>query len=137
MRAFLSTFSEQVHLHDILILAVSGGVDSMVLLDLVLQVHPKENIVIAHYDHGLRGNDSLADMFFVRSVSERLGIDFASETSDISALAKEHKSSIEATARHARYAFLERIRQEYDAKYILTAHHADDQVETMILNLVK
>ncbi len=54
MQNFLSSFSKYIKTDDILILAVSGGVDSMVLLDLVLAKHPKENIIVAHFDHSLR-----------------------------------------------------------------------------------
>jgi len=62
---------------------------------------------------------------------------FEYEKKDIGALAKAEKSSLEAVARRARYDFLERIRTKHVARYILTAHHADDQAETIFMNLIK
>lgn len=137
MHSFLPTFWKYVRPSDILVLAVSGGVDSMVMLDLVLQAHPRENIVVAHFDHAIRGEASDGDRLFVRQYSETHGVDFEEEKKDIQVLADTQKASIEAVARHERYIFLETIRNKYDAKYILTAHHADDQVETVLMNLIK
>jgi tRNA(Ile)-lysidine synthase len=62
---------------------------------------------------------------------------FEVEKMDISALAREEKSSLEAIARRERYRFLESVRAKYDARYILTAHHADDQMETILLGMMK
>lgn len=137
MLAFSRTFSSVVHPNDIIVLAVSGGVDSMVLLDLVRKFHPTENIVVAHFDHSLRGAESDGDRDFVADFCKREDIAFETKKTDIAKLAEEKKQSIEVTARNERYEFLEHVRRECGAKYILTAHHADDQMETMLLNLIK
>jgi tRNA(Ile)-lysidine synthetase-like protein len=137
MLSFSHTFSSVVHPKDILVIGVSGGVDSMVLLDLVRKFHPSENIVVAHFDHSLRWAESDGDRDFVADFCKRENIVFQTKKVDILAFAKERKGSIEAVARKERYDFLEHVRAEQWARYILTAHHADDQVETMLLNLIK
>jgi tRNA(Ile)-lysidine synthase len=71
MKDFIVAFSKEISLDDTLILAVSGGVDSMVLLDLIIASHPKEKIIIAHYDHSLRGDESDGDARLVRDTCAR------------------------------------------------------------------
>ena len=137
MKSFTTTFSEYVQPTDTLILAVSGGVDSMVLLDMVSRSHPKDKIVVAHFDHALRGAESDGDRELVRDIATEEGLVFECEKKDIGIMAQDEKSSLEAIARRERYAFLERMRSQYGARYILTAHHADDQAETILMNLIK
>lgn len=137
MRSFLPTFWKYVHVNDVLVLAVSGGVDSMVMLDLVMQAHPHENIVVAHFDHSLRWVDSDQDRDLVHAFAWQHHLDYEEEKKDIRTLAETEKKSIEAVARRERYAFLEKVKKKYTAKYILTAHHADDQIETVIMHLLK
>ncbi len=137
MDSFLQTFSKYIQSSDILILAVSGWVDSMVLFDLVKKNHPQENIIVAHFDHSLRWDESDCDREFVADICKKGNIQFEVKKVDIFALAKEEKMSIEAIARRERYSFLESVRWKYSAKYILTAHHRDDQVETILMNLIK
>ena len=64
-KKFLESFSKYIQSEDILVLAISGGVDSMVLLNLVLENHPKEKIIVAHFDHSLRGGESDDDREFI------------------------------------------------------------------------
>lgn len=137
MLAFTHTFSSIIHPKDILILAVSGGVDSMVLLDLVHKFHPQENVIVAHFDHSLRGAESDGDRDFVANFCKNKDIQCEIEKVDILRIAKKEKCSLEAIARQERYRFLEQVRSKYNGKYILTAHHADDQMETMLLNIIK
>ena len=137
MLAFSHTFSSVVHPNDIVVIGVSGGVDSMVLLDLVHKFHPVENIVVAHFDHALRWAESDGDRDFVVNFCKNNDIQCESTKVDIAGITKEKKASLEAIARQERYNFLERIRAQYNGKYILTAHHADDQMETIILNMIK
>lgn len=68
---------------DIIVLAVSGGVDSMALLHQVLQIHPKKNIIVAHFDHSLRGSESDGDREFVSDFCEKQGISFEIKKEDI------------------------------------------------------
>lgn len=111
------------------VLAVSGGVDSMVLLDL-LRKRPDTEIVVAHYDHGIR-EDSGVDRLFVERIARRYGLVFFSEQGMLGANASE------ATARTARYDFFKRVQAETGAQAIITAHHQDDLIETAILNVLR
>lgn len=137
MQAFFDAFRQYITPGDILVLAVSGGVDSMVLLDLVLANHPRDNIVVAHFDHSLRGVESDNDRLFIANYCEKWNIHFEVEKMDINTLAQEEKMSIEMAARKYRYDFLHQIAEKYQAKYILTAHHLDDRIETAMFNLIR
>lgn len=111
------------------IVAVSGGVDSVVLLDMMTQ--DKDAIVIvAHFEHGIRGKDSQRDAEFVRLLSEQYGVKCSIEHGNLGADASED------TARRARYEFLRRIAKENKAQ-IVTAHHADDVAESIAINLMR
>lgn len=120
-----------------LIIAVSGGVDSMVLLSIALRKIPKNHIFVAHFNHNLRGRESDGDEQFVKNFCEKNNLTFFSDSKNISELAKKEKSSIEATARKYRYDFFCRISRETGAKYLLTAHHLDDRIETAMFNLIR
>ncbi len=137
MQLFFPILSSYISPDDTIVLAISWGVDSMVLLDLVLHSHKKENIIVAHLDHSLRWAESDWDRELVASICKRENILFEVEKIDIRNVAKSEKSSLEAIARRERYRFLESIRVKYDARYILTAHHAVDQTETIIGNMLK
>jgi tRNA(Ile)-lysidine synthase len=134
---FLTSFSKYIKPEDIIVLAVSGWVDSMVLFDLVKSNHPKEKLIIAHFDHSLRWAESDWDRELIANICNKENISFEMEKMDIATLATEHKMSIESVARKYRYDFLFRIAEKYSAKYILTAHHADDRIETAIFNLIR
>lgn len=121
---------------DTIVLGVSGGVDSMVLLDLVRQVHPAAKLAVAHVDHGMRA-ESGEDAEFVRAACERSGIVFEGTTVDIQTIARVSKTSVEAAGRTVRYGFFEKVRELHRARFILTAHHRDDSIETVIINLVR
>jgi len=111
------------------IVAVSGGVDSIVLLDLLSRQLGVE-LVVAHFDHGIR-TDSAEDRVLVEKAAERYDLSFVYEEGRLG------KEASEAEARLARYAFLERVRVEQGARAIITAHHQDDMLETAILNLLR
>ena len=119
--------------------AVSGGLDSMCLLHL-LSTWGREcglTVTAAHFNHQLRGADSDRDEAFVRDWCAERGIPFVCDQGDVRALVAEEGLSLEEAARKARYAFLERQRQALGCGWILTAHHADDNAETMLLNLIR
>lgn len=120
-----------------LVFAVSGGVDSMVLLHLALSKISRENIIVAHFNHNLRAEESDGDEEFVKNFCKKNKITFFSEKKDIGALAKSEKSSIEATARKYRYEFLAKICEKNNALAICTAHHLDDRIETAMFNLIR
>lgn len=111
------------------IIAVSGGVDSMALLDLAAQKSNVE-LIVAHFDHGIHKH-SLNYCEFVAKEAERRGLQFTSQQGKLGPQASEAK------AREARYGFLRQARQQYGADAILTAHHQDDMVETIIINLLR
>ena len=133
----LSKFSAPYVSRDILVLAVSGGVDSMVLLDLIMKSHPRDCMIVAHFDHSLRGEESDGDSDFVAEFCKRENLIFTVEKMDILTLSKNEKMSIESTARKYRYASLMSVAEKYQAKYILTAHHLDDRIETALFNLIR
>ena len=111
------------------LVAVSGGVDSMVLLHL-LNYLPDLKLIVGHFDHGIR-TDSEVDRQFVQNTASQLGLPF------VHASAKLGPGASEAAARTARYAFLEQARQSHGARAIVTAHHQDDVLETALINILR
>lgn len=111
------------------VVAVSGGVDSVVLLDL-LKRQPGMSLTVAHFDHGIRP-DSAADRVFVQALANKYELPFVYDTAQLGPGASEDE------ARQARYKFLERVRQVSQAGAIVTAHHQDDLLETAVLNLLR
>jgi tRNA(Ile)-lysidine synthetase-like protein len=109
------------------VLAVSGGVDSVVLLDLFSK-QSDTGLIVAHFDHGIR-NDSDDDRLFVAQLAKKYDLPF--EYGE----AKLGSGASEALARKERYEFLKNVKAKYKAKDIVTAHHQDDLLETAIINL--
>ena len=122
-----------------LLLAVSGGADSMVLADGVLQLVNEGycSAHVLHVEHGLRGEEALADAELVRRFCEEKGLAFTCVHVDVNAYSQGNKLSTEEAARKLRYAALEKKAQELNADFILTAHHSDDQAETVLLKLLR
>jgi len=120
---------------DRLILALSGGIDSMVLADLLLKV--KVDFVVAHCNFHLRGEESDGDERFVREFAERNGIQCFVKHFDTEQYAAEQGISIEMAARDLRYVWFEELRQQLGYDKIAVAHHADDQAETFFINLLR
>ena len=121
------------------ILSVSGGVDSMVLLHLasiLLEKNLWENPpLVFHLNHNLR-EEASGDMEMVREESERLGLPFVSESKDVQKIARRLCGNLEATGRLLRYRSLADLQTE-DRGFAMTAHHADDFVENVILRLIR
>lgn len=111
------------------VIAVSGGVDSMVLLDVARRL-PDVSLVVAHVDHGIRP-DSHMDRELVAGVAMSHNLPFESIQLHLGPEASEE------AARHARYDFLRHIKNHYAADAILTAHHKDDLLETALINLIR
>lgn len=117
-----------------LLLAVSGGVDSMVLLDLFYKL--RFDICVAHCNFQLRGKESDADEMLVRETCQDRFIPYFIESFDTLEFVKENKLSIQVAARKLRYDwFQEIISLGFD--YVLTAHHLDDNVETFLINFTR
>lgn len=110
-------------------MAVSGGVDSMVLLQM-LALRSDLDLVVAHFEHGIR-SDADEDRQFVGTAASRFGLPYIYEHGELGLAASE------ATARRARYDFLRRAREQHGARAIVTAHHEDDVVETAIINMLR
>jgi tRNA(Ile)-lysidine synthase len=122
------------------LVALSGGADSVALLHLLCEMERSGDLVVAgaaHLHHGLRGADADADEAFCRALAGRLNVRFVTSRVDVASLAREQKRSIEDAARSARYAFLERAADELGAVAIATAHTLDDQAETFLLRLLR
>jgi tRNA(Ile)-lysidine synthetase-like protein len=111
------------------VVAVSGGVDSMVLLDLLRQKR-RLDLIVAHFEHGIR-QDSDEDRKLVQRIAEHYALPFVYARGRLGAKASE------ALAREARYKFLEKVRQEQGARAVITAHHQDDMLETAVMNLLR
>jgi tRNA(Ile)-lysidine synthase len=120
---------------DKLLLAVSGGVDSVVLCELCRRAG--FDFAVAHCNFKLRGADSERDEAFVRELAGKYGVDFYVTHFDTAAIAKEEKKSIETMARELRYAWFEKLRVEHGFACIATAHHADDNMETVLMNFFR
>ena len=123
---------------DTVVVAVSGGVDSVALLDyLVSRSDLSLTLVIAHLNHALRGEESDGDEGFVRHLAERYGIRFECRRTEVSLLAREKGISIEEAGREARYSFFAEVAQAVGADAVAIAHHLDDQAETVLLRLIR
>lgn len=122
-----------------LVVAVSGGADSLALLtslnclreELGLDLHG------AHLDHGLRGTSARADARFVEATCSKLNIGLSSEHADVASFREANSLSLEEAARNVRYAFLGRIASEVNADAIVLGHTADDQAETVLMNVIR
>jgi tRNA(Ile)-lysidine synthase len=122
-----------------LLVAVSGGLDSMVLLHVLHRLSealPLE-MAVAHFDHQLRGRASARDAEFVRRSAQKLGLRVFLGSGDVRARAASCGVSIEMAARDLRYAFLAQVAAEEGLPEVVTAHHADDQVELFFIRLLR
>ncbi|PAM93135.1 tRNA lysidine(34) synthetase TilS [Flavobacterium sp. IR1] len=118
-----------------LFLAVSGGLDSMVLLHLFKQL-PYE-IAVLHCNFQLRGLESFGDQNFIQDFCDQNKIHVFTTQFDTEAFAKDYKVSTQVAARELRYSWFYELLETENFDYILTAHHADDNLETFIINLTR
>ena len=119
------------------VVAVSGGPDSVALLDLLLQILPATRLHVAHLDHKLRGRESVEDAEFVRRLAGRLSLSFTVSEADVCATAGESRRGIEEVARELRYDFLLRVAHEMGCDRIATGHTMTDQAETFLMRLAR
>ena len=135
-------FREYAARHDMLpegcrvLCACSGGADSTALLHLLCAT-PGLTVAAAHFNHGLRGEAADRDEQFVRALCERLGVELFCGRGDVAGYAAAQHLGVEEAARALRYAFLEQTADAQGFDRIATAHHAEDNAETVLLNLTR
>lgn len=125
---------------DSVLVALSGGADSTALLLSMAELLREGKIgglFAAHLNHGIRGESADRDQKFCAALCMRFSVPFITETEDVPTYAVKHGQSLEQAAREVRYAFLERARIHFQANVIATAHHMDDQAETLLLHLIR
>ena len=154
LKCFEKNWRENIALPEgtMVLAACSGGIDSLAMLDMLdmLQEVLGVRVAAAHFEHGIRGKDSLKDAEFVREFCAARGIEFYGESADVPGEAERAGESLETAARRLRYAFLRRLAGELSKKYgmgenqeklgrvvIATAHHRDDQAETVLMHLIR
>lgn len=118
------------------LIGVSGGRDSVALLH-SLTVSGYGRLIVCHLDHRLRGRSSDADAKFVKALARKLNLKCEIARTDVAALARRTRQSIETAGRNARYEFLARIARRRRCPTVFLGHHADDLVETFLLNLFR
>lgn len=118
------------------LVGVSGGADSVALLHLLVEAGFR-NLVVCHLDHGLRGRSSAADARFVAGLAKRLGLACELGIADVKTLMKNTGHSMETAARLARHRFFADCAAWHRSRRVLLAHHADDQAETLLWNLLR
>lgn len=117
------------------ILAISGGPDSVYLLHRLIEDGHKP--ILAHLNHGLRGEEGDEDERFVKTLAKEYNLTCVTAKGAVKRYARLNRQSIETAARSLRYLFLEKIRKKYNATVVLTAHHRDDQIETLVMNRLR
>ena len=122
-----------------ILVGVSGGVDSVALLDALncIKHYFSFEIAIAHLNHLLRGEESDADEEFVKGVAEKYGLLLFLQRTNVKEFAEKYSLNLEEGARIVRYDFFRRASQSFSAKYIATAHNSNDQAETVLFNLFR
>lgn len=126
------------------LVAFSGGADSRLLLELTLRAllerhgeAGRKEMLAAHLHHGIRGEEADRDLAFCRQVCDELGVELILDRVDVPALAAASGESLETAARRARYDFFSRIMAERGISVLMTAHHADDNLETVLERLLR
>ena len=124
---------------DRVVVGVSGGPDSVALLHILNSLKDiyKVSLHVAHLEHGIRGDESVEDMKFVKNLCESLSIQVTSRQEKTEEIARASNQSVEATARKLRYSFFQEVLESTRSNRIATGHNANDQAETLLLNLLR
>jgi len=132
---FVKNVTKNVAPGSTLIVGVSGGPDSMYLLHRCMELseNMRLKLIVAHVNHGLRDKESDVDEKFVKEVCEKNGLKFKNLRINL----KKSRANVEEAGRDARYNFFETLRKQHKATWILTAHHLNDNIETMLFNLIR
>jgi tRNA(Ile)-lysidine synthase len=145
LRDFFNRFENFVENHqlvsknDKIIVGVSGGVDSVVLLDLMIELKERLQleVAVAHVNYNLRGKESNEDEFFVKKLADNYGVECFIHNVDTKAYMVEHKLSLQVSAREIRYRFFHTVKILKNFTKIATAHNANDNAETVLFNLLR
>lgn len=123
---------------DRVVVAVSGGPDSIALLHVLLEMRPAFDLglTIAHLDHALRGADSDADRIYVEELAARLGLPCVARREEVATLARRERRSLEEAGRIARRRFLREVAQTTGSRRVALGHHREDQAESVLLRLI-
>ena len=135
LNSFKENITKLISKESKIIIAVSAGIDSVVLVDLISKIN--FDFAIAHCNFKLREMESDEDEIFVKSISKKHDCKYFSASFDTEAYSKRKKISIQMAARELRYNWFNKILNNHKFNFILTAHHADDQIETILLNLIR
>jgi tRNA(Ile)-lysidine synthetase-like protein len=124
---------------DKVIVAVSGGPDSLCLLHILYKLKERLNIslYVAHVNHCLRGNESDEDEKFVKEFCKKINVEFRSIKVDINKVASKYNLSCETAGRKIRYEFFEELKSQFGAQKIAVAHNANDQAETVLMRIMR
>ncbi len=135
--------SNALDAHDVagkrLLVAVSGGPDSLALLHTLWRLRSEHRLTLcgAHLNHKLRGTESDADAEFVEESFRQLGIDYTVDSADVAGYRRRHRLSLEDAARQVRYSFLARASADHGADAVALGHTADDQAETVLMHIIR
>ena len=124
---------------DSIVSAVSGGSDSVFMLEMLLAIKDDYDlkIIVSHVNHGLRGAEAQRDEDFVKKLAEKNGLIYEVEHIDMAGYAKEHSLTCEEAGRKLRYLFFEEIKEKYKADKVAIAHNENDVAETIFLNIFR
>lgn len=124
---------------DSIVSAVSGGSDSVFMLEMLLAIKDDYDlkIIVSHVNHGLRGAEAQRDEDFVKKLAEKNGLIYEVEHIDMAGYAKEHSLTCEEAGRKLRYLFFEEIKEKYKADKVAIAHNENDVAETTFLNIFR
>ena len=144
-KSFESNFVDFINEHslikrdDSVIVSYSGGVDSSVLLHLLNMAVDVFNykLTICYFNHNLRGDESIEEEKFIKRIAGKYALQIETGSADITSTAKRRSISIQESARYHRYDFLDKISKKLKANKIATAHHYDDQAETVLMNFLR
>ena len=137
---FERAMSNMISSKNRILVAVSGGSDSVVLLHLLNKLKLRSSsifLAIAHLNHLARGEDSNRDAGFVVKLGEALGLETFVEESNVTLLGKNMNTSFQESARIIRYNFMQRVLKSWGGDLIALGHNADDQAETLLINLLR
>lgn len=124
---------------DSIVSAVSGGSDSVFMLEMLLAIKDDYDlkIIVSHVNHGLRGAEAQRDEDFVKKLAEKNGLIYEVEHIDMAGYAKEHSLTCEEAGRKLRYLFFEEIKEKYKADKVAIAHNENDVAETIFQNIFR